>query len=50
MVEPSVYHAHDKDGTIPVVYSESRPSVSTPKYLLEQVREGKRKQKEKRAR
>lgn len=34
----TVYEAHNEGGDIAVVYSAKRPSVSAPKYLVDQAR------------
>lgn len=45
MVEGSIYRAFEEKGAIPVIYSASKPSVSAPRYLVEQTREAKEQQK-----
>jgi hypothetical protein len=36
VVPLAVYQAHEQGGTIPVVYSARKPSISAPKYLVDQ--------------
>ena len=38
VVPDEVWKVHQEGGSIEVVYSQSRPAVSAPKYLVEQVR------------
>ena len=38
LVPDEVWDAHMEGGSIDVVYSQRRPAVSAPKYLVEQVR------------
>lgn len=38
LVPDDVWDAHMEGGSIDVVYSQRRPAVSAPKYLVEQVR------------
>ncbi len=37
-VPEEVYREYDEGGEIPVVYSAQKPSVSAPKYLVDQTR------------
>ena len=39
LVTPDAWEAHQERGPIAVVYSERRPNVSAPKYLMELSRE-----------
>ena len=36
VVPLAIYQAHQQGGTIPVVYSARKPSISAPKYLVDQ--------------
>ena len=38
IVTPEAWDAHTEGGPIAVVYAESRPKISAPKYLLDVVR------------